>query len=63
MNKAKSISTSIHPSQVREANEDEDKVFNKLYQGMIGSLLYLIASRPDIQLSVGICVGLQSNSK
>ena len=30
---------------------------------MIGSLLYLIASRPDLQLSVGICARFQSNPK
>ena len=28
-----------------------------------GSLLYLTASRPDIQLSVGICARFQSNPK
>ena len=55
MDKAKSISTPMHPSQVLEADEDGDKVSNKLYWGMIGSLLYLTANRPDIQLSVGIC--------
>ena len=27
-----------------------------LYWGMIGSLLYLTASRPDISFSVGVCV-------
>ena len=27
-----------------------------LYQGMIGSLLYLTASRPDISFSVGVGV-------
>ena len=63
MDKAKSISTSMHPFQVLEANKDGDKVFDKLYQGMIGSLLYLTASRPDIQLSVGICFRFQSNPK
>ncbi|KAL6318273.1 hypothetical protein AAG906_035816 [Vitis piasezkii] len=26
-----------------------------LYRSMIGSLLYLIASRPDITFSVGVC--------
>ena len=30
---------------------------------MIRSLLYLIASRPDIQLNVGICARFQSNPK
>ncbi|MGV8048456.1 hypothetical protein PJP07_30100, partial [Mycobacterium kansasii] len=35
----------------------------KLYRSMIDSLLYLTASRPDIALSVGICVRYQSNPK
>ena len=30
-------------------------VDQKLYRSMIGSLLYLCASRPDIVLSVGLC--------
>ena len=30
---------------------------------MIGSLLYLTASRPDLQLSVGVCARFQANSK
>ena len=30
---------------------------------MIGSLLYLITSRPDIQFSVCLCVHFQANSK
>ena len=63
MDKAKSISTPMHPSQVLEVDEEGDKVSNKLYRGMIGSLLYLSVSRPDIQLSVGIYVRFQSNIK
>ena len=54
MDKAKSISTPMHPSQVLEANEDGEKVSDKLYRDIIGSLLYIIASKPDSQLSVGI---------
>ena len=53
----------MHPSQVLEADEDGDKVSDKLYWGMIGSLLYLTASRPGIQLSVGVCARFQSNPK
>ena len=34
-----------------------------LYQRMIGSLLYLIASRPDIAFSVGICAYVQAAPK
>ena len=63
MDKVKSISTPMQPSQILESNEDGEKVSNKLYRGIIGSLLYLIASRPDLQFSVGICARFQSNLK
>ena len=33
------------------------------YRSMIGSLLYLIASRPDISYSVGVCARYQANPK
>ena len=59
MGKAKSISTPMHSSQVLEVDEDGEKVSEKLYRGMISSLLYLTASRPDLQLSVGICARFQ----
>ena len=35
----------------------------KLYRSMIGSLLYLCASRPDIVLSVGVCARYQAAPK
>ena len=35
----------------------------KVYRSMIGSLLYLCASRPDIMLSVGICARFQAAPK
>ena len=34
-----------------------------LYRSMIGCLLYLIASRPDIAFSVGVCSRFQYNPK
>ena len=34
-----------------------------LYRSMIGYLLYLTASRPDIAFSVGVCSKFQSNLK
>ena len=46
---------------------DEDKIGKSvnatLYQGMIGSLLYLTACRPDIQFSVCLCVRFQADPK
>ncbi|GJX67841.1 hypothetical protein Tco_0303568 [Tanacetum coccineum] len=35
----------------------------KLYRGMIGSLMYLTASRPDIQFSTCLCARYQANPK
>ena len=34
-----------------------------LYRSMIGSLLYLTASRPDIAFSVEVCVRFQAHPK
>ena len=34
-----------------------------VYRSMIGSVLYLCASRPDIMLSVGICARFQAAPK
>ena len=39
------------------------EVDQKLFRSMIGSLLYLCASRPDILFSVGMCARFQSNPK
>jgi hypothetical protein len=38
-------------------------VDQKTYQSMIGSLLYLCASRPDIMLSVCMCARYQSDPR
>jgi hypothetical protein len=38
-------------------------VDQKVYRSMIGSLLYLCASRPDVILSVCMCARFQANSK
>jgi hypothetical protein len=42
---------------------DLKSVDQKVYRSMIGSLLYLCASRPDIMLSVCICARFQSDPK
>ena len=39
------------------------KIDTKLYRGMIGSLLYLTASRPDIMFSVCMCARYQSDPR
>ncbi|XP_021759173.1 uncharacterized protein LOC110724084 [Chenopodium quinoa] len=46
---------------------DEDPsgtcIDQSMYRGIIGSLLYLTASRPDISFSVGLCARFQANPK
>lgn len=53
------MSTSVELTIEWEGNS----VDQSLYQSMIGSLLYLTASRPDIAYSVGVCSRFQSNPK
>ncbi|GKA42175.1 hypothetical protein Tco_0734835 [Tanacetum coccineum] len=44
-------------------DEDGESVNNKKYLGMIGNLLYLMASWPDIMFSVCLCVRFQVDPK
>src|SRR5664279_336140 len=44
-------------------NPDGKDVDQKVYRSMIGSLLYLCASRPDIMFSVGKCARFQAAPK
>ena len=44
-------------------NEGGKHIDQKLYRGMIGSLLYLTASRPDILFSICMCARFQSDPR
>ncbi|GJZ35351.1 hypothetical protein Tco_0581168 [Tanacetum coccineum] len=44
-------------------DEEGESVDNTKYRGMIGSLLYLTTSRPDIMFSVCLCARFQEDSK
>ena len=46
-----------------DKDEEGKPVDQKLYRGMIGSLLYLTASRPDIMFATCLCARFQSNPK
>jgi hypothetical protein len=46
-----------------EIDEGCNPVDQTLYRSMIGSLLYLTTSRPDIMFSVCMCARFQSNPK
>jgi len=53
----------MHPTCNFNKEDTRTKVDQKLYRGMIGSLLYLTASRPDILFTVCLCPRFQSDPK
>jgi hypothetical protein len=55
MEKGKHAKTPMASNGHINLNEEGKTVDQKLYRSMIGSLLYLCASRPDIMLSVCMC--------
>ena len=63
MEDAKPIKTPMSTQRHLDLNEDGKAVDQKVYSSMIGSLLYLCASRPDIMLSVCMCARFQANPK
>nr|GEU38580.1 hypothetical protein [Tanacetum cinerariifolium] len=51
-------------TEIKLTKDDEaDSVDSSKYRGMISSLLYLTASRPDIMFSVCLCACFQENPK
>ena len=53
------MATPMSPATKLDKDERGKDVNQKLYRGMIGSLLYLIASRPDIMFSGFLCARFQ----
>nr|XP_016515344.1 PREDICTED: uncharacterized mitochondrial protein AtMg00810-like [Nicotiana tabacum] len=63
MENAKPSGTLMIPSITLKKDKNRKSVDATMYRGMIGSLLYLTASRPDIMFSVCKCVRFQSSPK
>ncbi|XP_070010363.1 uncharacterized mitochondrial protein AtMg00810-like [Nicotiana sylvestris] len=63
MEESKDIETPIATATKLDIDEPDSSVDQKLYRGMIDSLLYFTASRPDIIFSVGLCARFQANPK
>ena len=63
LSESKEAKTPMHPTCILGKDEVSKKVDQKLYRGMIGSLLYLTASRPDILFSVCLCARFQSDPR
>ena len=55
MESSKELSTPTRPTYKLDKDEEGINIDQKLYQGIIGSLLYLTASRPNILFSVCVC--------
>jgi hypothetical protein len=60
---SKPIKTPMALNGHLDLNEEGKSVDQKVFHSMIGSLLYLCASRPNIMLSVCICARFQANTK
>ncbi|XP_070030457.1 secreted RxLR effector protein 161-like [Nicotiana sylvestris] len=63
MDESKEIDTPIATATKLDIDKPGLSVDQKLYRGMIGSLLYLTANRPDMVFSVGLCARFQANPK
>jgi hypothetical protein len=63
MKDAKPAKTPMGIDEHLDLNKGGKSVDQKAYQSMIGSFLYLCASRPDIMLSVCMCARFQSDPK
>jgi hypothetical protein len=55
MAELKPVSTPMSTTTSLGPDEDGESVDQREYRSMIGSLLYLTATRPDVQFAVGLC--------
>jgi hypothetical protein len=63
MDDSKPIKTPMALNGHLDLNEEGKLVDQKVFRSMIGFLLYLCASRPDIMFSVCMCARFQANPK
>jgi hypothetical protein len=63
MGEAKPLSTPMSTTTALDEDKEGEAVDQKEYQSMIGSLLYLTATRPDIQFAVCLCACFQSSPR
>jgi hypothetical protein len=63
MKDVKPIKTPMRTNGHLDLDTEGNSVDQKVYWSMVGSLLYLCASRPDIMLSVYMCARFQADPK
>ncbi|WVZ52001.1 hypothetical protein U9M48_003097 [Paspalum notatum var. saurae] len=63
MGDSKPMTTPMSTNTMLDADEDGEAVDQKEFREMIGSLLYLTATRPDIQFAVCLCARYQASPR
>ena len=63
MDECSPVSTPMTPGCKLSQNDESPSVDTTLYRSMIGSLLYLTTSRPDIMQAVGMVARYQASPK
>jgi hypothetical protein len=63
MEDSKAMATPMCMTTALDADEEGEHVEQKDYRSMIGSLLYLTATSPDIQFSVCLCARFQASPR
>jgi hypothetical protein len=57
------MTTLLSTTTALDANEEGEHVDQKEYRSMIGSFLYMMATRPNIQFSVCLCARFQASAR
>jgi hypothetical protein len=63
MEDSKAMTTLMSTTTALDVDEEGEHMDQKEYRSMIGSLLYLTATRPDIQFSVCVCARFQASPR
>jgi hypothetical protein len=63
MGEAKPLSTPMSTTTALDEDNEGEVMDQKEYRSMIGSLLYLMTTRSDIQFTVCLCARFQSSSR
>jgi len=63
MGEAKPLLTPMSTMMALDEDKEGEAMDQKEYRSMIGSLLYLTTTRPDIQFVVCLCVHFQSSPR
>ncbi|WVZ93433.1 hypothetical protein U9M48_039411 [Paspalum notatum var. saurae] len=63
MGDSKTMTTPMSTNTAFDADEDGEAVDQKEFRGIIGSLLYLTVTKPDIQFAVRLCARYQASPR